>query len=463
MSFLKLAFYKRPLAEGETPFELFERLRGRSALLMRGGENGRFTFIAYDPFARVWSRDGVTSLLPLRDFCGWKKAAVRMFEEEPLAVLRELVRDFRFGGKSPVPFCGGVAGYFSYDFGARLMGVDQKVHDDLELPDFVFFFMDKVLAVDHEKRELFFLSLASTDMEAERRLETMEHDLQSSKPVTGSGAAGKTSSNLSFPQYEKKIAEVKLRLREGDTYQVNFSQRFSGECTLDGWTVFRELSNINPAPYACFFDCGDFQIISSSPELLFSKQGSRLVTRPIKGTVPRGKDDEEDENNIKKLLASKKDEAELAMIVDLERNDLGKVCDAGSVKVTGHRDVERYATVIHTVSTVEGKLLHGRDFFDVVEAMFPGGSITGCPKKRTMEIIDDLEDFRRGVYTGSAGYLGFDGNGALNILIRTMLLKDGKIYFHAGGGIVMDSDPKLEYEETLHKSSALNGILSKSR
>lgn len=430
---------------------------------MRGGEDGRYTFIAYDPFAKVWSRRGVTSLLKLKSFCGWNKTAKeKIFEDGPLEVLRELARNFRFNGKPPVPFCGGLAGYFSYDFGARLMGIEQKAHDDLELPDFVFFFVDKVLAVDHERNELHLLCLAPTDMEAERHLEMMEDDLKSSRSVMSAGSVGEMSSNLTYPQYEQKIAAVKRHLTEGDTYQVNFSQRFSGECTMDAWAVYRKLSEVNPAPRACFFDCGDFQIISSSPELLFAKHALRLVTKPIKGTVRRGKNPEEDGRNVQKLLSSLKDEAELSMIVDLERNDLGKVCDAGSVRVTGHRQVERYARVIHTVSTVEGKLLHGKDFFDVLEAVFPGGSVTGCPKKRTMEIIDDLEDFQRGVYTGSAGYVGFDGNGEMNILIRTMLLKNGTIYFHSGGGIVADSDSTLEYEETLHKSEALNDALRKS-
>jgi len=475
MSFLKFAFAKRPLAQGETPLTLFERVRNRSAfslnsLQSRGqGGDGRYSFIGYDPFAKVWSKGGVTNLLKMKDFIDWKRSASasasaseQMFEDEPLEVLRKLVHHFSFNGKSPVPFCGGAAGFFSYDFGTKFADVEQKVFDDLELPDFMFFFVDTLIAVDHRTSELYFLALAPTDAEAKRKVKVMEKDFKSVPIFTQAGSVGKIVSNLTYEQYAKKLSQIRHYLEEGDTYQVNFSQRFSAECTRDPWEVYKSLSDMNPAPYGCFFDCDDFQIMSSSPELLFEKMDSRVVTKPIKGTVPRGKNPKEDGKNLQQLLASTKDTAELAMIVDMERNDLGKVCDPGSVKVVEHRAIEKYARVIHTVSIIEGKLLHNKDFFDLVEAMFPGGSITGCPKKRTMEIIDELEDFKRGVYTGSAGYIGFDGNGVLNILIRTMLLKDRKLYYQTGGGIVIDSEPRSEYEETLHKAQALTESLMTS-
>ena len=463
MPFLQLASFKRKLAQGESPEALFERVRNRSAFLMQSGNGGRYSFIGYDPFAKVWSRTGVTQLLKMRDFFDWKKTdPVQFFDKDPLVVLRDLMRHFRFNAKSPVPFCGGMAGYFSYDFGARLTGVDQKVFDDLELPDFTFFFVDKLLAVDHVKSELSMLALAPTDSEAERKLDMMNEDLRASETVVPSGSGGKPVSNLTYAKYSGQLSRVRRYLEEGDTYQVNFSQRFSAECTRDPWAVYKVLAKMNPSPYRCFFDFGEFQVVSSSPELLLDKTGSKIVTRPIKGTVPRGKNDLEDAKNTEMLLASEKDAAELAMIVDLERNDLGKVCDPGTVRVTGHREVEKYARVIHTVSTVEGKLTHNRDFFDAFAALFPGGSITGCPKKRTIEIIDELEDFRRGIYTGSAGFIGFDGNGAMNILIRTMLLLKGMLYYQVGGGIVIDSDPKKEYEETLYKAQAFFEALKKS-
>ncbi len=475
MPFLKLASSRRPLAEGENPLTLFERVRNRSAFLLQssdGGVKGGYSFIGYDPFAKLWSSKGVTHLLKLKDFFDWEKSPVQIFDGEPLEVLRELTRHFRFNGKSPVPFCGGAAGYFSYDFGAGLGGVQQKVFDDQELPDFVFFFADKIFAVDHEKSELCCIALAPTDAEAQRKLEEMADDLQVLPAFVQAGTVGSIEAQLTYDQYVQKLSIIHDYLKEGDTYQVNFSQRFSAECSRDPWSVYKNLAAVNPAPYSCFFDCEDFQIISSSPELLLSKTGSKVVTKPIKGTVPRGKNKKEDAQNVEKLLASEKDAAELAMIVDLERNDLGKVCDPGSVRVvepfslktasslrSEYRTIEKYARVIHTVSTIEGRLLHSKDFFDAFAALFPGGSITGCPKKRTMEIIDELEDFRRGVYTGSAGYVGFDGNGAMNILIRTMLLQNNKLLYQAGGGIVIDSDPRQEYEECFSKAKALREAL----
>ncbi len=462
MPFLKLASLKRKLSQGENDISIFESVRGRSAFLLHGAE-GRYSFIGYDPFAKIWSRKGVTQLEKLKDFYDWKKSdSIQMFEGDPIGVLRKLSAHFRYNGKSPVPFCGGLAGYFSYDFGASMGGVRQKVFDDLELPDFVFCFVNKLLAIDHELSELHLLALAPTDARAEYVLKSMEADLEGTSDLIAAGDIGEIQSNLSFEKYSLKLAKIRHYLEEGETYQVNFSQRFSASSTRDPWSVYKSLDKINPADYGCFFDFEDFQIVSSSPELLLKKNGSSIVTKPIKGTVAKGKNNREDEENIEVLRRSKKDAAELAMIVDLERNDIGKVCEPGTVRVKSHREVKKLARVIHTLSTVEGKLHHNRDFLDAFEALFPGGSITGCPKKRTMEIIDELEDFRRGIYTGSAGYLGFDGNGEMNILIRTLLVKDGRLYFQAGGGIVIDSDAGKEYEESFRKALAINEALGKS-
>ena len=459
---LKLSFIKRPLAKGESVCGIFERVRGKSAFLLHSSSGGRYSYVGYDPFAKVWSRGGVTEVAKLRDFADWKKATgVRMFEGGPFRVLRDLTRHFQMNTVSPVPFSCGVAGYLSYDFGVKLDGIEQKVFDDLELPDFGFFFVDKLFVVDHETSELYFVAVGATDSEAERKLETMENDLKTFPGVISTGTVGKMISNLTFEQYEQKLGAIRRHLEEGDTYQVNFSQRFSGDCTRDPWEIYKVLSEKNSAPYSCFFDFGDFQIISSSPELLLSKSGSKLVTKPIKGTAPRGRNASEDRQNIERMLASPKEAAELAMIVDLERNDFGKVCKPGSVRVVAHRDVEKYARVIHTVSTVEGTILQNKDFFDAVGAVFPGGSITGCPKKRTMEIIDELEDFRRGIYTGSAGFVGFDGNGVMNILIRTILLLSGKLYYQVGGGVVIDSSARAEYDETFQKAKALEEVIGK--
>lgn len=475
MKYVKLFFEKRKLAKDENPASFFDRVRSDYAFLLGSGgnstknENGlseRYSYIGYDPYMvctstrEASSNKAVTQLLKRRDFLDFeKKTSGRIVDGDPLEVLRNIFKSIHYHGAAPVPFFGGAAGYFSYDFGADLIPIEQKVFDDVVLPDFVFAFVDKVFAFDHQENELYFLALAETDLQSRKKIESMKEDLQKPVRLRSVGEMGALKSNVSFAQYKEKIAAVKQYLKDGETYQVNFSQRFAADCTVDGWKIYQKLSSLNPSPFSCYFEFPDFKIMSSSPELLLRKKGTKVETWPIKGTVARGKNEEEDAANQAELLASEKEKAELAMITDLERNDLGKVCDAGSVKVTDFQKIEKYSHVIHTIAKVEGKLAYGKDFWDALKATFPGGSITGCPKKRTMQIIDGLEDFKRGVYTGSAGFVNLLGDGDLNILIRTILQKNGKIYFQVGGGIVADSDSIKEYQETLMKAEALNEAL----
>ena len=275
---------------------------------------------------------------------------------------------------------------------------------------------------------------------------------------------------MSQAEYEKNIAKIHELLRAGETYEVNFAQRFSGEFDGDPLEVFRRLNEANPSPHACYFNFDPITVVSCSPErlvlgrrVLNPKKEERMLleTRPIKGTVPRGTTPGEDAKYIEQLLASKKDEAELNMIVDLARNDLGRVCETGSVEVTEHRAVESYSHVHHTMSNVRGVLRKDLDWVDAMEALFPGGSITGAPKYRTMQIIDNLEPCLRGIYTGSAGYIDEDGQFDFNILIRTIAFnrETQKYSYHSGGAIVTDSVAKEEYQETLQKAAALKNAL----
>jgi para-aminobenzoate synthetase component 1 len=268
------------------------------------------------------------------------------------------------------------------------------------------------------------------------------------------------SSNFTKEGYIQAIKKAKDYIRKGDIYQVNLSQRFKTQTTYLASEIYENLRKISPSFFSAFLDCGDFQILSSSPEGFLRLDKDYVLTRPMKGTRPRSLDKNLDKRLKKELLKSPKDKAELMMIVDLERNDLGKVCNYYSVKVESLRSLEEYSTVFQTTATIKGILHKDKDRIDLIKACFPGGSITGCPKVRAMEIIEELEPNPRGIYTGSLGYLSFSGNMDLNILIRTILKKEDKVYFGVGGGIVADSQPENEYAETLVKAKAMMQALS---
>jgi para-aminobenzoate synthetase component 1 len=261
--------------------------------------------------------------------------------------------------------------------------------------------------------------------------------------------------NFAKEGYMDALDAIHEYIRAGDIYQTNLTQRFQCQLQLEPLELYGLLRKINPAPFASYLDFGQGQIVSSSPERFIQVKGRSIETRPIKGTMPRGKNPQEDAANKKILENSEKDKAELLMIVDLQRNDVGKICKSGTVKVPELYKLETYETVFHLVSTVTGELKDDISPVDCVRATFPGGSITGAPKIRAMEIIDELEPTQRNIYTGSIGYLGFNGDLDLNIVIRTIICKDGEGYFQVGGGIVWDSDNQLEYEETYHKGKAL--------
>jgi len=270
---------------------------------------------------------------------------------------------------------------------------------------------------------------------------------------------GEVRSNMDRATYAAGFARIKDYIRNGDCYQVNFAQRFSAPAEGDGWTAYRRLRELNPAPFAAYINTPYGQALSSSPERLLKLDARRVETKPIKGTRPRGDTPEGDSAMAEELAGSRKDQAENLMIVDLLRNDIGRVCRPGSIAVPKLFDIESYATVHHLVSTVAGELATDRDAFDLLRACFPGGSITGAPKIRAMQIIEELEPHRRGLYCGSIGYIGFDGNMDVNITIRTLVYNRGEIRCWAGGGIVHDSDVDAEYQETFDKAEAMLRLL----
>ncbi|MFA5276421.1 MAG: anthranilate synthase component I family protein [Candidatus Omnitrophota bacterium] len=354
-----------------------------------------------------------------------------------------------------VPFLGGALGYLAYP--------KSKGKGALGVPEALFAFYNTILIVDHlknnakvfcigfpEKNERLQKALCRKNLE---RMDRLLADIPALGIETGrqSVKMRNLKSNLSRAIYISAVKKAKKYIKAGDIYQVNLSQRFEAECNLSAAEIYARLRRVSPSYFGSYFDAGRFQIISSSPECFLKLKDGVAITRPMKGTRPRSQDRREDKRLKNDLIKSPKDKAELVMIVDLERNDLGRVCNYDSIKVNPLREVEEYSTVFQTISSVSGRLFKDKDRIDLLRACSPGGSITGCPKIRAMQIIEELEPNERSIYTGSFGYLSFSQEMQMSILIRSILKKGNKIYFGAGGGIVADSKPEEEYNETLIK------------
>ncbi|MHC4781378.1 MAG: aminodeoxychorismate synthase component I, partial [Planctomycetota bacterium] len=364
------------------------------------------------------------------------------------------------------PFQGGVAGYFSYDLGRLVERIPSRADSDLGLDELWLGFYDVVASTDLETGRTRLVSTGLPQQgrggskRSRERLENFMGRVESGGSSPGFEVRGELCSNFTRSEYEAAVERCRRYIIAGDVFQVNLSQRF--EIALEGspFGLYEKLRSINPAPFASYLHTGEADIVSASPERYLLVDGPAVQTRPIKGTRPRGKTVEEDRRLAEELFGSQKDRAENTMIVDLLRNDLGRVCVPGTIRVAELCALETFPTVHHLTSTVEGRLDGGRGRIDLLRAAFPGGSITGAPKIRAMEIIEELEPTRRSIYTGSMGYLDFAGRMDLNIVIRTILCSAGRAVYQVGGGIVYDSEPAMEYEETLHKGRALADALS---
>ncbi|MGM0366119.1 MAG: aminodeoxychorismate synthase component I [Actinomycetota bacterium] len=376
-------------------------------------------------------------------------------------------------------FCGGFMGYLAYDLKNYIEKLPQTAGDDYGMPLIYLVFFRQAIAYSHSLGQWYYIrnfsgrempeSIKGMHEQAKKESADVENCCRSgdnkradiiAKYKRRGLEAAEIKSNFKKSQYMDSVGRAKQYIYDGDIYQVNLSQRFTVNLKVEPEDFYYILRTKNPAPYSAFIKTPDFCVASTSPERFLYIKGSYVETRPIKGTRPRGKTAEEDLAYERELAESKKDRAELNMIVDLERNDLGKFCYYGSVEVAEHAVIEKYARVLHSVSTVTGKIKDSAKFSDIIKATFPGGSITGAPKIRAMEIIDELEPTARSVYTGSVGYIGIDGTADLNIAIRTMIIKGGRYCYNVGGGIVADSSPEDEYEETLAKGLALRETLN---
>ncbi|GJM04330.1 MAG: aminodeoxychorismate synthase subunit I [marine bacterium B5-7] len=375
--------------------------------------------------------------------------------EDPLLLLNQYLGDKR-NNLSGLPFCGGAVGYLSYDLGRRLEALPEISKQDINMPEMAVGIYDWSLIIDHHLRRVWLASFCRFN-----RTESMWqelHDLFSTptnKEIKGYRVTSDVKSNLSREQYGLAFDKVKQYIRDGDCYQVNLSQRFVADFEGDSWAAYLKLRNVNPAPYAAYLNLPTGAVLSSSPERFLRVTGNQVETKPIKGTKHRSVFAYEDKALAVCLLESEKDRAENLMIVDLLRNDISKVCDSGSVVVPKLFALETYATVHHLVSTITGRLAENKTSIDLMRGCFPGGSITGAPKCRSMEIIEELEPHRRSVYCGSIFYLGLDGNMDSNICIRTLIKYNDQLYFNAGGGIVWDSDVDAEYKECFDKAEAM--------
>lgn len=462
-----------------TPYIIYESVASKNSFLLesvKGPEKiARYSFIGFDPCLVFKVKNGAVenSLSPNGPIQSRK----------PLREIKDIMKSYQQAPFDHLPpFQGGLAGMLSYDFVRYFESLPSKAADDLNLPDAHFLMTDRLIAFDHLCGKAWLIvcpglrdSLHGKDTaerinwpekydEAIEKIQDTRYRIRDVKFKTDEllfvNHASHRASSIHYEMKQKDYMDIVKRAKEyiaaGDIFQANLSQRVSFHISNKSpWNLYGILRSVNPSPFAAFLDFGDYQIVSSSPERLIRTRAGIIDTRPIAGTRPRGRDATEDEFMRTELLLNEKERAEHIMLIDLERNDLGRVSEYGSVRVDELMITEDCSHVIHIVSNVTGNLAYGKDCFDAIRAAFPGGTITGVPKVRCMEIIDELEPVKRGPYTGSVGYIAFSGNMDLNIVIRTFVIRNDMAYVQAGAGIVADSDPEKEYFETLKKAQAL--------
>ncbi len=450
----------------DTPISVFKRMASeKECFLLESIGNSlvtaRYSFIGRKPFI-TFSGTGENIEIKYAD------GRTESFKGKPMEELEKLINRFRAPKLEGIPsFNGGAVGLFSYDIIRQYEDLPNTNEDDLGLPDLHFMFTDEIIAFDHvnQKINIIVNIHADGDIDSEyraavQRCEKMAAEMADiskllKRDVPPEKTELRVESNMTKAEFCEKIKRAKKYIEDGDIFQVVISQRFSVRTDIDPFNVYRALRKINPSPYMYYLDLGDYRIVGASPEMLVRVENGRVQTGPIAGTRPRGKTVEEDIALEKDLLADEKETAEHTMLVDLGRNDIGRVSKFGSVKVTRFKYVERFSHVMHIISDVEGQLREDKTCFDALAATLPAGTLSGAPKIRAMEIIDELETRKRNAYGGAIGYISFNGNFDSCITIRTGVFKNGTAYVQAGGGIVYDSDPEMEYQESVNKASAV--------
>jgi len=466
--------YREILADTETPVSATLKLGGSPAFLLEsmvGGEKwARYSFLGSKPSRIIKARG---NRIEIKD----KQTGTRRFKaDNPMDVVKKELAAYKPVNVRGLPrFFGGLVGYIGYDMVRFFEDLPDNKKQGLKMPDLFLMVTDTVIIFDNLKGKIKVVSNAHINgkspeeayREAEEKIESIIGKLRRSKGRTRkanpllpsltkeSREGGYSSSFTSREAFEAAVTKSKEYILSGDVVQVVLSQRFDREFALDPFNVYRALRVINPSPYMYYIDTGDAKLVGSSPEILVRLEGKKIILRPIAGTRRRGETEEEDELLEEELKKDPKEMAEHIMLVDLGRNDVGRVAEIGSVKVTELMSVEQYSHVMHLVSNVEGVLRDGLDAFDVLEACFPAGTVTGAPKVRAMEIIEELEPVKRGPYAGAVGYISYSGNMDTCITIRTLIIKGDKVYVQAGAGIVADSVPEKEYEETVNKAMGM--------
>ena len=461
--------YREILADFDTPVSAFLKIGKSPSFLLEsviGGEKwARYSFLGTNPSKVIKGRG---KKIEIREI--GRKPVV--FEaDDPVDVLKKEIALYKPVGVPGLPrFSGGLVGYMGYDMVRFFERVPDSKKSGIDLPDMFFMLADTMLIFDNLKQKIKIVSNVHIDgkspanayKEAVEKIEGIVEKLKSSKLKVKSSKGKKqktsskyTSSFKTKEAFEEAVLKSKEYIAAGDIFQVVLSQRFERKSDVDPFDVYRALRVINPSPYMYYIDTGDTEIVGSSPEILVRVEDKKIVLRPIAGTRKRGDTEAEDKALEEELKKDPKEMAEHIMLVDLGRNDVGRVAEKGSVDVTELMAVERYSHVMHMVSNVEGDLANGLDAFDVLRACFPAGTVTGAPKVRAMEIIDELEPIKRGPYAGAVGYFSYSGNMDTCITIRTLIMKDGKVYVQAGAGIVADSVPEREYTETVNKAMGM--------
>ena len=408
----------------------------------------KYSFIGINPICRFRS-EGRLSYID----------DILVDSEDPFNVIEELVNKYKITNEYKFPFVGGAIGYFSYDIGRILEELPDTSSNKVKIPDSIFIFYNNIIIFDLTTKKTYVTELGVNKEYTIEKIEEIFIDYKEEEEIIFKEKNTTFYTNLDKEEYKDRIAKIKEYIRNGDVYIANLTRGIWCYNNEDSFNIYERLRSINRAPFSAFMNLKEFQLISSSPERFLQVVDGVVHTRPIKGTRPRGKNIEEDTKNKEELINSEKDKAELLMIVDLERNDLSKVCKPNSVKVTELFKLEEYATVFHLVSTIYGELNKGVSSVKCIKECFPGGSITGAPKIRAMEIIEELEGIKRNIYTGAIGYFDIRGNCDFNIVIRSIIKKDEKAYFGVGGGITWDSIEEDEWLETLDKANALMRVL----